>query len=80
MATGIVQFRESLEEIEFLRRSGINPNDLAREAFRVRLDEIHRAARRKRFEEIRRRFIETNRQHPMPVPIVEWIRRDRESH
>jgi len=35
MATAVVQFREDVELIESLKAQGVNPNELARDAFRA---------------------------------------------
>lgn len=75
-----MQFRERPEELDFLRSEGINPNEFAREAFRARLDALHRETRRLRMEEAQRRFQAASKRHPLPKPIRELVREDRESH
>lgn len=55
MATSIVQFREDIADIEFLKAKGINPNDFARQAFEdalrvVRAQERYDALRALRFK------------------------------
>lgn len=71
MASGIVQFREDEETLEFLRKRGINPNEFGREAF-------ERAVRRLRVQ----RWVEAAEQiKARPTrPIEDLLREDRDAH
>lgn len=70
MASGIVQFREDQEELDYLRGRGINPNQLAREAFEAALNRIRAEERYEKIRDIRLKF---------PEPPEELVRRNRDS-
>ncbi|MBI2079095.1 MAG: hypothetical protein HYT80_12160 [Euryarchaeota archaeon] len=53
MATTVVQFREDVSDIEFLRSKGINPNDFARQAFEDALRVIRAQERYEKLRELR---------------------------
>lgn len=65
----IVQFREGEAEVDYVRSKGINPNELAREAFQ---QAVHHLRSQDRYEAIRRvRF-------PFPEPVGDALRSERE--
>lgn len=73
MVTGVIQFREDERELQFLRAQGINPNELAREAF----EQAVRIVRAKsRAEAIRRLRVRV----PKGIDVASLIRRDRDTH
>lgn len=70
MATGIVQFRVANETLAYLEEKGINPNQLAREAFEAKV-------RRLRAEESMDELANTRIEFPRSA--ADMIREDRDS-
>lgn len=69
MVSVIVQFREAETDVAYVRSKGINPNELARDAFQ---QAVHHLRSQDRYEAIRRvRF-------PFPEPARDAIRSERE--
>lgn len=71
MGSGIVQFREDEDALEYLRERGVNPNEFGREAFEA-------ALRRLKAEE--KADVLADRATSLPRSIEEMVREDRESH
>lgn len=71
MSSGIVQFREDEDALEYLRERGVNPNEFGREAFEA-------ALRRLRAEE-KVEALESGKAR-LPRSIEEMVREDRENH
>lgn len=71
MSSGIVQFREDEDALEYLRERGVNPNEFGREAFEA-------ALRRLKAEE--KADALADRAASLPRSIEEMVREDRESH
>lgn len=64
-----VQFRADETELAYLRAKGLNPNDLARDAFRA---EVRRMQAEDRHARLRSMWVQ------MPRPSEEMLREDRE--
>lgn len=71
MASEVVQFREDGTTLAFLRKRGLNPNRVAREA-------LERTVRRIRAQEANRRL--ERRAFRFSKSPAELIREDRDSH
>lgn len=69
--TDRVQFREDEGTLAFVRDLGLNPNQVAREAFEA---EVRRLRAQHRHEKLQAAGIE------LPRPAAEMIREDRENH
>lgn len=74
MVSGVVQFREDEAELAFLRAHGVNPNELAREAFEHALRVVHAKVRAERIREFRQMI-----RIPEDVDITALIREDRDT-
>lgn len=71
MSSGIVQFREDEDALEYLRERGVNPNEFGREAFEAALRRLRAEEKVDALEDRRAR---------LPRPIEELVREDREDH
>lgn len=70
MPSEVVQFREDSDRLAFLRERDINPNELAREAFRATFRRLQAEEVAERLEQI---------ELDLPRPVEELVREDRDA-
>lgn len=71
MAGEVIQFRESKEIVDKVRRRNLNPNRVAREAFEATVRELEAQDQMKRLAKFKVK---------LPKPAAEIIREDRDAH
>lgn len=81
MTTEVVQFRQLVEDVAFLKARGVNPNDFGREAFERALRQLRANENAKELnllkDRIRKRL---NGRPAFEKSGAEMIREDRDSH
>lgn len=71
MGSGIVQFREDEDALEYLRERGVNPNEFGREAFEAALRRLRAEEKAEALEDRKTR---------LPRSVEEMVRGDRDDH